>query len=233
MSETVIDIKPKGVEPLTRGQKAWATRKANEAKKKTEAPVEFKKVTGAEQEEAPGRKLLDVEDIIKLNLQDLINYAEGLKVETYSKTRADILVELGVTQRKGGKIFVRPQPSAERLRYLIERNYIIPMNTIFPEDSFDDWLKIVAEEPMAFNGADLSDKTGEIVHTLKAQNVCVCGAKVDIPTHPETGDPFPVMMCEGMPGTIRRNGKIMEVRKCIGTDRFRKFMFHKIPQWEG
>ena len=83
MSETVIDIKPKGVEPLTRGQKAWATRKANAAKKKPEDPgasVKFKKVTGAEQEEAPGRKLLDISDILKLNLQDLINYAESLKV---------------------------------------------------------------------------------------------------------------------------------------------------------
>ena len=221
---------------LTRGQKAWATRKANAAKKENaqnvDIPVEFKKVTAAEQAEAPSRKLLDIADILKLNMQDLVNYAESIKIDTYSKTRADILVELGVTQRKGGKIFVRPQPSAERLRYLIERNYTIPMNTIFPESSFDDWLKIVAEEPMAFNGADLSDKTGEIVHTLTVQNVCVCGAKVDFPTHPETGDPYPVMMCEGTPGTIKRDGKFLEVRKCIGTDRFRKFVWHKIPEQE-
>ena len=98
---------------MTRGQKAWATRKANEAKKKAaqtmsgtfegppeglEASVEFKKVTAVEQAEAPGRKLLDIADILKLNMQDLVNYAESIKIDTYSKTRADILVELGVTQ---------------------------------------------------------------------------------------------------------------------------------------
>lgn len=211
---------------MTRGQKAWATRKANEAKKKV---AEFQDPTDEERTESSDRKLLDIADILKLNMQALVNYADSIHIDTYAKSRADLLVELGVTQRKGGKVYIRPQPSAEKLRYLIERHYAVPMNTIFPEDRFDDWLKLVAHQPMAFNGADLSDKTQEIVHTLDTKNTCVCGAKVIIRTNPDTGDPFPITMCEGVPSTISRNGQAMEVQRCLGTDRFRKYVFHFIP----
>ena len=208
---------------LTRGQKAAATRKANAAKK-----VVFKDPTDEERAKGPDRKLLEIADIIKLNMQELVDYAEKMHIDTYAKSKADLLVELGVTQRKGGKIYIRPQPSAEKLRYLIERHYAVPMNTVFPEDRFDDWLKIVALQPMAFNGADLSDKNQEIIHTLDVKNTCVCGAKVVFGVNPDNNDHYPVAMCPGVPGTIKRNGQPMEVQRCLGTDRFRKFMLHKI-----
>ncbi|KKK61611.1 hypothetical protein LCGC14_3012580, partial [marine sediment metagenome] len=92
---------------LTRGQKAAATRKANAAKK-----VVYKDPTDEERAKGPDRKLLEIADIIKLNMQELVDYAEKMHIDTYAKTRADLLVELGVTQRKGGKIYIRPQPSA-------------------------------------------------------------------------------------------------------------------------
>lgn len=235
------------VKKLTRGQKAWATRRANQAKKdakikqypygtdtvdptKRKKEAEFKEVTSEERAREPRTDLLEVDDIMVLNMQDLVNYAEKMGIDTYTKPRADILVELGVTERKGGKIFVRPQPSAEKLRYLLERNYSIPMNTIFPEKEFDEWLKIVAEEPMAFNGADLADNKGEIVHTLHRKNKCACGATVNFDLHPDTGKPYPIMKCGGVPGTIKRKGRLIPVMKCISTDAFRKFIWHEVPE---
>ena len=232
MEEDVM-VKEKPRSEMTRGEKAWDTRKKNEAEKSAEKePAEFKPVTKAERNHASEKSLLNVADIMKLNMQDLINYADSLEIDTYAKSRADILVELGVTERRGGKIFVRPQPSADKLRFLNERNYAAPQNTIFPVEEFDEWLKIVEEEPMAFNGADLSDKKGEIVHTLHAHVKCVCGAEFTIPNHPELGRPFPVMMCPGMHTTILRNGKNFDVMKCFGINQFRKYMFHEVPKSE-
>ena len=107
---------------------------------------------------------------------------------------------------------------------------VVPMNTIFPEDEFDDWLKIIAKEPFAFNGADLTDRNDEVIQTLHLHNKCVCGATVDIPINPDNNKPYPIMMCEGVEGTIKRNGKLISVRKCISAGTFRKFVWHSIPE---
>ena len=248
---SVVQVNPEVNDPQepttpepTQWEKASATRKRNNKARKdaqaaqkngkvdkpTGTPAKVGFVAGAEAKS--GSKVLDIKDILTLNMQDLVNYAESMGLDTYTKSRQDMLVELGVTYRRGGKIYVRPQPSVEKSRYLNENNFAVPANTIFPEDEFDDWLKIVEEHPMAFNGADLSDKSGEIVHTLHAENKCACGAKVNFPDHPDTGRPVPVMMCTGVAGKIKRKGRLIDVLKCIHEDSFRKFIFHELPKGE-
>ena len=170
--------------------------------------------------------------LLKLNWQDLINYAEKRGIDTYGRTKVDLLTELGVTAKKGGKVFIRPQPSPEKMRYLLERNYPVPQNTIFPEEDFDQWLEIVAELPFAFNGADLTDKKAWIQHTLKAKVKCTCGATVIFPKHPETGLYMDIVMCPGINSTIMRRGRPVPIRKCISVNQFRKFIHHYTPSEE-
>ncbi len=175
------------------------------------------------------KQLDDAAKCLKMNFQDLVKYAESKDINTYDKTRIDLLTELGVTERKGGKVFVRPQPTAEKLRFLIERHYPIPMNTIFPEAEFNDWLKLVAEDPWAFNGLDLTDKKAEIQHTLKTKNKCFCGATVRFPKHPDSGKPLSIVICGGIPTVIHRKGKPIEVQKCLTINNFRKWVYHELP----
>ena len=168
--------------------------------------------------------------LLAMNFQDLVNFAEGQGLDTYGKTKIDLLTELGVTGRSGGKVFVRAQPSPERLRYLVERNYPLPLNTIFPEAEFDDWMKIVAEQPFAFNGADLTNKKAMIQHTIKPKVKCDCGASIEFPKNPINGEYLEIVMCPGQPATIMRKGTPLAVRKCYGVETFRKYILHSVPK---
>lgn len=183
-----------------------------------------------------GDKQLDeAAQLLHMKFQDLVNYAEKKGHDTYGLSRTDLLTALGVTKIAGSKVFIRPQPSAEKLRYLRERKYPIPMNTIFPVDEFDDWMKLVEEDPFAFNGADLTNMKGPVVHTLKTEIKCVCGATVIVPKHPETGKYLEVVMCPGVETVIKRKGRPLLVRRCLGKykvddNEFRKYVHHDVPK---
>jgi hypothetical protein len=122
----------------------------------------------------------------------------------------------------------------EDLVALREGNEQIPQDTFVPEMDYDLWMKIIAQDPMAFNGIDLSDKTADTVHILEKDRdhvECVCGARFKIPEYDFNKNPVTSFPCPGVVETIRGlDRKPRDVRVCIERNRFRQFAIHKVPE---
>lgn len=161
-------------------------------------------------------------DPAKLSLLDLQEYARKQGIDTYAKTKKDILLELGISTRPDVMIFERPVTS-EKLREIKDSKLMIPRNTVIPKKDAKKWLRIIENEPMAFNGVDLADNTTDIVHVLDPEIHCVCGAKFEM----EPG--IDMMLCPGIEEKRTIKGRRITVSKCISDGKFRKYILHKVP----
>lgn len=124
--------------------------------------------------------------------------------------------------------------SREDIKELERQRKQIPRDTFIPEEDYADWMKIIAKNPMAFNGVDLTDKTAPVVNILdKHRNhvECACGAVFSIPEKDMNGNPITEYQC---PGVLKRvkvpGGGFREVRSCLGEGKFRLYIIHKVPE---
>lgn len=98
-------------------------------------------------------------------------------------------------------------------------------------------MKIIENNPMAFNGVDLTDRTGAVVHHLDSERdpgkiYCECGREIPTPRYDEKGNWIPLVMCPGVPKTIMdlATKKPMKRLECINELEFRKHVFHRVPE---
>lgn len=124
--------------------------------------------------------------------------------------------------------------SKEDLRELERQRKQIPRDTYIPEEDYADWMKIIAKNPMAFNGIDLTDKKAPVVNILDKHRKhvqCACGATFSIPERDANGNPVTEYQCPGVIKRIRLpRGGFREVRTCLGEGKFRIYIVHKVPE---
>lgn len=162
-------------------------------------------------------------DPAKMTLMDLQEYAREHGIDTYAKTKKDILLELGISERPDVVVFERPV-TTDKLHEIKDMKFMIPKNTVIPKENKEKWLKIIEKEPLAFNGVDLADKTTDIVHVLDPNIKCVCGAKFSMPRG------IDMMMCPGVEETKIIKGERVKIAKCLPDGGFRKYLLHGVPE---
>jgi len=158
---------------------------------------------------------------------ELQQEAQKRGIDCYGLNKKKLLIALGYATGSQTKAYTRPRPTPEKMQLLKEGQKQIPGNTIVPKDEYDDWMKIIEQDPFAFNGCDLTDDTAPVIHTIKRKLRCACGAKIEFPE--EHGNIEPITLCSGIEKTVRVKGKTMKINECMPGGKFRKFIYHKVP----
>ena len=174
------------------------------------------------------QKKYTLDELNKLGLQALKEYAQTQGIDVYGKTRKQILGELGVSG-DARVIVIPPDVDPERRRELEQKNWMVPQPIRVPVELLDYVLKVRETEPFAFNGYDFTDKKQEVIHVFDRDVECTCGAKFRIPEKtPDLKNPCTMMMCPGIKETKIMFGKPIDTRTCISPGRFRKYIYHKV-----
>jgi len=139
--------------------------------------------------------------------------------------------------KAGGVRYSRIQAmglSEDEVKKLREGNEQIPQDTFVPEEDWDDWMKIIAKSPMAFNGIDLSNRNADTIHILdknKKEVECICGAKFSVPSFDNNRNPVTSFPCPGVKTTVRGvDGKPRDKEICMKDGRFRQYAVHEVPE---
>lgn len=177
------------------------------------------------------------EELSSMSFEQKQKVAMDLGYNIKWKSESELERMLTGESRSGGIRYSRVDAmgfTKEEITELKENNEQIPLETFVPEQDYDLWMKIIAKDPLAFNGIDLSDKTAETVHILekdKDKVECVCGARFSIPDYDFYKNPVTSFPCPGVTETIRGlDGKPRDVKVCVERNKFRQFAVHKVPE---
>ncbi|MGQ9610040.1 MAG: hypothetical protein ACUVWN_12095 [bacterium] len=182
-------------------------------------------------------KVYTEEEISKLSFVEKQKLAREEGFDIYMKTEEQIDALLTGKTKTGGIRYSRKEAmgiSDEVYKELLKNNEQLPKDTFIPAEDYDDWMAIIAKNPIAFNGIDLTNVEGEIVHILsknKRKVHCVCGAKFSIPDRDSRNNPITIYPCPGVPVVYTDlNGKPRKKQQCLPDGGFRRYIIHEVPK---
>lgn len=183
------------------------------------------------------KKIYSKDELDKLSFPEKQRIAKELGYDIVWLTEDELDAILGGETKTGGIRYARAEVmglSKDDLKEAERKRVAIPRDTYIPKEDYEDWMKIIAKNPMAFNGIDLTDRKAETVHILDKHRhhvECVCGAVFSIPERDMNGNPIHEYPCPGVVKRIRLpKGGFQEVRVCLGEGKFRMFQVHKVPE---
>ena len=183
------------------------------------------------------RRIYSKDELKAMSFPEKQDIAKTLGFDVLWKTEEDLDRVLSGKTRVGGIRYSRVDAmglTQDDIEKLEKKNEQIPQDTFIPEENYDDWMKIIAKSPMAFNAVDLSDHSTETVHLLdknKKKVQCVCGATFSIPDYDARRNPITSYQCPGVKQTVRdTKGKPRDIWVCLGNNRYRQFAVHQVPE---
>lgn len=211
--------------------------KVVEVKEETEAEVRVLTVDPPFKEDKPARKKYTQEELKSLTFPKKQKIAKKMGFNVLWLTEDEIDAILSGKTKTGGARYDRVEAmglNREDVKEIERQKKQIPRDTYIPEEDYEDWMKIIAKKPMAFNGIDLTDKKAPVVNILEKHRnhvECECGAVFSIPEKDMNGNPVTAYPCPGVIKRIRLpKGGFREARVCMSEGKFRLFMIHKVPE---
>jgi len=183
------------------------------------------------------KKVYSREELSKMLFPEKQRIARELGFSVLWLTEEELDSILSGETKTGGIRYARAEVMGLNegdIKELQRKREAVPRDTYIPKKDYEDWMKIIAKNPMAFNGIDLTDKKAETVHILdKYRNhvECACGAVFSIPERDMNGNPIFEYPCPGVVKKVRLpKGGFKEVRVCLGEGKFRMYQIHKVPE---